>query len=107
MDNLEFLDFRGQKLVATTTWVGTQEFVMAAIPGDRQDSATAEIYAQQNIAIVPGLKITEKTTGTLFQVLSKPEGYSRLVRIKDVRRNLTPVMVPEDELRQKYRFTSM
>ncbi len=106
MDNLEFLDFRGQKLVATTTWVGGQEFVMAAVPSDSQDSATAEIYAQQNIQIVPGLKITDRT-GKLFEVLSKPEGYSRLVRIKDVRRNLTPVNISEDELRRNFRFTSM
>jgi hypothetical protein len=106
MDNLEFVDFRGKKLVATTTWVGAQEFVMAAIPSDRQDAATAEIYAQQNIAIVPGLKITDKM-GKLFEVLSKPEGHSRLVRIKDVRRNLTPINVSEDELRRNFRFTSM
>jgi len=46
MENLEFVDFRGKKLVATTTWVGSQEFVMVAIPSDRQDAATAEIYAQ-------------------------------------------------------------
>lgn len=106
MDNLEFVDFRGQKLVATTTWVGAQEFVMAAVPSDRQDAATADIFAQQNILIVPGLKVTEQM-GKLFEVLSKPEGYSRLVRIKDVRRNLTPVNISEDELRRNFRFTSM
>jgi len=104
--NMEFISFRGQQLEATIISAGGQDFVIAPI-GDRMDRATAEILAQQNIAIVPGLKITEKTTGTLFQVLSKPEGYSRLVRIKDIRRNLTPVNIPEDELRQKYRFTSM
>jgi hypothetical protein len=106
MENLEFLDFRGQKLVATTTWVGGQEFVLAAIPSDRQDAATADIFAQQNIQIVPGLKVTDKM-GKLFEVLSKPEGYSRLVRIKDVRRNLPPINVSEDELRRNFRFTSM
>ena len=106
MDSVEFLDFRGKKLVATTTWVGAQEFVMAPVPSDRQDAATAEIYAQQNIQIVPGLKITDKM-GKLFEVLSSPTGYSRLVTIKDIRRNLTPVNIPEDELRQKYRFTAM
>jgi hypothetical protein len=106
MDNLEFLDFRGKKLVATTTWVGGQEFVMAAVPGDRQDSATAEIYAQQNIEIVPGLKIMEKKTGKEFEILSQPKGYSRHVTIKDARRNLNPVNVTEDELRQNFRFVS-
>ena len=104
MDSVEFLDFRGKKLVASTTWVGSQEFVMAAIPIDRQDAINAEIYAQQKIDIVPGLKVMEKKTGTEFQILSKPNGYSRLVTLKDTRRNLTPVMVPEDDLRRDYRF---
>jgi hypothetical protein len=104
MDNLEFLDFRGQKLVATTTWVGGQEFVMAAVPGDRQDAATADIYAQQNIEIVPGLKIENKKSGKQFEILSKPEGYSRHVTIKDTRRNLNPESITEDELRQNFRF---
>jgi hypothetical protein len=104
MDSEEFLDFRGKKLVATTTWVGHQEFVLAAIPGDRQDAINAEIYAQQKIEIVPGLKVMEKKSGKEFEILSKPNGYSRLVTLKDTRRNLTPVMVPEDELRQNYRF---
>jgi hypothetical protein len=106
MDNLEFLDFRGQKLVATTTWVGGQEFVLAAIPVDRQDSTTAEILAQQNIEIVPGLKITDRS-GKLFEILSRPTGFSKHVRIKDVRRDLTPINVTEDELRRNFRFTSM
>lgn len=43
MDSVEFLDVRGKKLVAQTTWVGTQEFVMAAVLSDRVDSATADI----------------------------------------------------------------
>lgn len=104
MESVEFVDFRGKKLVATTTWVGTQEFVMAPVPGDRQDAATAEIYAQQNIDIVPGLTIKEKKTGKEFTVLSKPIGYSRHVTIKDARRNLNPENITEDELRQNYRF---
>jgi len=104
MSNSEFVNVRGQNLMASSVWAGGQEFLIIAVPGDRIDSATADIVAQQSIAIVPGLKITEKSTGTLFEILSKPEGYSRLVRIKDIRRNLTPVNISEDELRQKYRF---
>ena len=104
MDSTEFLDFRGKKLVATTTWVGAQEFVMAAIPSDRQDSATAEIYAQQNINIVPGLKIVNKKSGKEFEILSKPVGYSKQVTIKETRRNTYPAPITEDELRQNYRF---
>lgn len=104
MDSFEFVDFRGKKLVATTTWVGGQEFVMAAVPSDRQDSATAEIYAQQNIAIVPGLRVMEKRSGKEFEILSSPTGFMKQVSIKDTRRNLTPVRVTEDELRRNYRF---
>jgi hypothetical protein len=107
MDNSEFVNVRGQSLLANTMWVGGQEFLIVAIPRNSQDAITAEILAQQNIQIVPGLKVAEKATGTLFEILSKPEGYSRHVRIKDIRRNLTPINVPEDELRQKYRFTSI
>ena len=107
MNNSEFVNVRGQNLLANSVWSGGQEFLIIAIPGDRQDAATADIVAQQSIEIVPGLKVTEKATGKLFEILSPPTGYSRHVRIKDVRRNLTPVNVPEDELRQKYRFTSM
>jgi hypothetical protein len=90
--------------VATTTWVGGQEFVMAAIPSDRQDAATAEIYAQQNIEIVPGLTIKEKKTGKEFKILSKPIGYSKHITIKETRRNLNPETITEEELRQNYRF---
>ena len=104
MDSVEFLDFRGKKLVATTTWVGGQEFVMAAVPSDRQDSINAEIYAQQKIDIVPGLKVMEKKWGKEFAILSKPIGYSKHVSIQETRRNLSPVNVSEDELRQNYRF---
>jgi len=100
---MEFISFRGKNLEATMITVAGQEFVMAAV-GDRLDSATAEIYAQQKIDIVPGLKATEKKSGTLFEILSKPEGYSRLVSIKDIRRNLTPINVSEDKLRQEFRF---
>ena len=100
---MEFISFRGKNLEATMITVAGQEFVMAAV-GDRLDSATAEIYAQQKIDIVPGLKATEKKSVTLFEILSKPEGYSRLVSIKDIRRNLTPINVSEDKLRQEFRF---
>ena len=105
MDNFEFVSFRGKNLEATRITVARQEFIIAAV-GDRVDSATAEIYAQQKIDIVPGLKVVEKKSGTLFEILSKPEGYSRLVKIKDTRRNLTPVNIAEDELRQNYRFVA-
>ena len=102
---MEFISFRGKNLEATRITVAGQEFVMAAV-GDRVDSATAEIYAQQKIDIVPGLKVIEKKSGTLFEILSSPIGYSRLVKIKDTRRNLTPINVSEDELRQNYRFAA-
>lgn len=101
---MEFISFRGKNLEATVITVGGQEFVMAAV-GDRADSATAEIYGQK-IEIVPGLKVIEKKSGTLFEILSSPIGYSRLVSIKDIRRNLTPVNVPEDKLRQEFRFVA-
>ena len=107
MDNLEFVTARGQNLMASSVWSGGQEFLIVPIPSDRIDSATADILAQQSIAIVPGLKITEKSSGKLFEVLSAPKGYSRHVEIKDIRRDLTPVHIPEDELRQQYRFSSM
>ena len=102
---MEFISFRGKNLEATMITVGGQEFVMAAV-SDRLDSATAEIYSQQKIEIVPGLKATEKKTGTLFEILSKPIGYMKQVSIKDTRRNLTPINVSEDELRQNYRFVA-
>lgn len=90
---------------ATIIRTGGQEFVIAPI-GDRLDSTAARIYAQQKIEIVPGLKVMNLETGTTYQVLSRPEGIMRHVRIKDVARNLTPIAVTEDELRQKYRFMS-
>ena len=45
---MEFLNFRGKNLEATTSWVGGQELVMAAVPSDRQDASSAEVYAQQS-----------------------------------------------------------
>jgi hypothetical protein len=53
---------------------------------------------------VPGLKIKNKKSGKEFEILSKPEGYSRHVTIKDTRRNLNPESITEDELRQNFRF---
>lgn len=102
---MEFLNFRGQQLEATIISTGGQDFVIAAV-GDRLDSAAARIHAQQKIEIVPGLKLTEIATGTTYQVVTKPEGFMRQVMIKDVLRNLTPIAVTEDVLRQKYRFIS-
>ncbi|MEG4087524.1 MULTISPECIES: hypothetical protein [unclassified Microcoleus] len=99
----EFINFRGKNLPATMITVGGQDFLIAAV-GDRQDSAIADIYAQQNIEIVPGLKVMERKSGTLFEILSQPSGHLRHVRIKDTRRNLTPINVTEDRLRQDFRF---
>ena len=102
---MEFLSFRGQQLEATVIRTGGQEFVIAPI-GDRLDSTAPRIYAPQKIDIVPGLKVMELETGTTYQVLSRPEGIMRHVRLKDIVRNLTPIAVTEDELRQKFRFMS-
>lgn len=104
MDNFEFVTVRGKRLEASRMWVGAQEFLIVAVPSDRADSAAAEVYSQQAIEIQPGFKVMEKSTGTIFEILSKPEGYSRIVTLKDYRRNLTPIKVPEDELRQNFRF---
>lgn len=100
---MEFVNFRGRNLQANLITVAGQEFVIAAV-GDRYDSAIADIYAQQNIEIVPGLRVVNKKSGTEFKILSKPIGYSKHVSIQETRRNLSPVNVPEDELRQNYRF---
>jgi hypothetical protein len=43
MDNSEFVTVRGQNLLANSVWSGGQEFLIIAIPVDRQDSATADI----------------------------------------------------------------
>lgn len=102
---MEFINFRGKNLEATMITVAGQQFVMAAV-GDRLDSATAEIYAQQNIEIVPGLKVKEKKSGTLYEILSKPIGFMKQVTIKDTARNLTPINIPEDKLRQEFRFVA-
>ena len=103
---MDFLSFRGQNLEATVVRVGSQEFVFAPLPSQYMDSATARIYSQQKIEIVPGLKLQEIATGTSYEVLSKPEGHMRQVRIKDYRRGLTPINVTEDELRKRFRFVS-
>jgi len=102
---MEFISFRGKNLEATMITVAGQQFVMAAV-GDRLDSATAEIYSQQNIDIVPGLKVREKKTGVLYEILSKPIGFMKQVSIKDTSRNLTPVNITEDKLRQEFRFVA-
>lgn len=86
--------------------MGSQRIVMAVVPADRQDAATAEVYCQQAIEIVPGLKILQKSTGKIFEVLSRPAGVTRMVSVKDFRRNLTPEMISEDELRRNFRFVT-
>ena len=100
---MEFISFRGKNLEATVIMIAGQEFVMASV-ADRFDSIAADVYSQQKIDIVPGLKITEKKTGVLFEILSKPEGYSRLVSVKNVRRNLSGINISEEDLRKNYRF---
>ena len=106
MENTEFITFRGKLLEAKTTWLGNQEIVQAAIPSDRVDSAIFEVYAQQKIDIVPGLKIINKKSGKEFEILSRPAGYSRHVTIKDSRRDLmSSITITEDDLRQNYRFS--
>ncbi|MEG4287263.1 hypothetical protein QUB68_29580 [Microcoleus sp. A006_D1] len=102
---MEFLNFRGQQLEATIVSTGGQDFVIAAV-GDRMDATATRIYAQQKIDIVAGLEVMEIATGTRYKVLSPPEGFMRQVMIKDIARNLTPIAVTEDVLRQKYRFMS-
>ncbi|MEG4521048.1 hypothetical protein [Microcoleus sp. AT9_A5] len=99
------MSFRGQQLEATVISAGGQDFVIAAV-GDRLDSTAARIHSQQKIDIVPGLEVRELATGTRYKVLSRPEGHMRHVRIKDETRNLTPIAVTEDVLRQNYRFVS-
>ena len=100
---MEFVNFRGKNLQATLITVAGQEFLIAAV-GDRQDSAIADIHAQQNIEIVPGLKIVNKKSGKEFEIISKPTGFMRHVQIKETRRNIIPEPITEDELRQNYRF---
>jgi len=92
MNNSEFVNVRGQNLLANSLWSGGQEFLIIAIPGDRQDSATADIYAQQQeIKIEPGMRIKDKRSGIEFKILSKPTGYYKQVEI-------------EDEIHQNFRF---
>lgn len=103
--NFEFVTVRGKLHEGVKTWAASgHEIIVVVIPADRQDAANADIYAQQNIAIVPGLKIEHKKSGTLFEVLSPPTGFMKQISIKDVRRNLTPVRITESELRRNYRF---
>lgn len=101
---MEFINFRGTNLEATIVRAGGQEFIIAAIPATKMDSDAARIYSQQKIEIVPGLKVMELATGTKYEVLSRPEGFFQAVQIKDTLRNATPIFVPENELRQNFRF---
>ena len=105
MENTEFITFRGKLLEAKVTWLGSQEIVQAAIPSDRIDNATFDVYAPQKIDIEPGLKITHKKTGKEFEILSHPVGYSRHVSVRDSRRStMNPVNITEEDLRENYRF---
>ena len=106
MESIEFLTFRGKQVEAKVMWLGNQEVVMAAIHSNRVDSLSADVYAQQKIDIVPGLKIINKKSGKEFEILSRPAGYSRHVTIKDSRRDLmSSIIITEDDLRQNYRFS--
>jgi hypothetical protein len=101
---MEFISFRGKNLEATIITVAGQEFLIAAV-GDRADSAIADTYAQQQeIEIVPGLKIKEKKSGQEFKILSKPIGYCNLVEIQDIHHFQLSTHIAEDELRQNFRF---
>ncbi|MEG3929168.1 hypothetical protein [Microcoleus sp. T3_D1] len=100
---MEFVNFRGKNLQANLITVAGQEFIIAAV-GDRYDSAIADIYSQQNIEIVPGLKIQNKKSGKEFEILSKPSGFMRHIQLKETRRNIMPEPITEQELRQNYRF---
>jgi hypothetical protein len=94
--------------MANSVWSGGQEFLIIAIPGDRQDAATtSDIVAQQPIEIVPGMKIKDKKTGQEFKVLSKPTGFYRQVEIQDIHHVQLSLHVLEDELRQRYHFISV
>ncbi len=53
---MDFLNFEGQNLEATVVWMGREKIVRAVVSADRQDASTAEVYAQQKIGILPGLK---------------------------------------------------
>ncbi|MEG3922971.1 hypothetical protein QUA07_28220 [Microcoleus sp. T3_A4] len=99
----EFINFRGKNLPATMISVGGQDFLIAAV-GDRQDLAIADIYAQQAIEIVPGLKIVNKKSGKEFEIVSQPTGFMKHVSIRETRRSLNPEPITEQELRQNYRF---
>jgi hypothetical protein len=104
---MDFLNDKGQQLQATEIKCGIHKFVIAAIPIDDWDAKSARIAAQQQIEIVPGLKVSELATGRRFEVLSKPEGIMRNVSLKDLTINdyrQTPTWVTEDKLRQKFRF---
>jgi hypothetical protein len=104
---MDFLTYKGQQLAATEIKCGIHKFVIAAIPIDDWDVKSARIAAQQQIKIVPGLKVVENASGRRFEVLSGPEGIMRNISLKDVTiKDLwqNPIWVREDELRQKFRF---
>ena len=104
MDNIEFVTVRGKMREGVCTWANGQEFIIVAVPGDRQDAATAKIYPQQEIEIVPGLRIKEKESGQEFKILSKPIGYCKMVEIQDIHHMRLSTHASEDEIRQNFRF---
>jgi hypothetical protein len=108
MSNSEFVNVRGQNLVASSVWVGAQEFLIVAVPSDRADSGNSDSHVpQQPMEIAPGLIIKEKKSGQEYKVLSKPSGYSREIEIQDIHHMRLSFSIPEDELRQKFWILSM
>jgi hypothetical protein len=107
MDNIEFVTVRGKMLEGVRTWANGQEFIIVAVPGVRQDAATPEIDAQQEIEIVPGLKIKDKKSGQEFKILSKPTGYCKMVEIQDIHHMCLSTHASEDEIRQNFRFVGL
>ncbi|MEG4577575.1 hypothetical protein QUA56_33655 [Microcoleus sp. N3A4] len=103
MADFESVTVRGKTLEASRMWVGAQEFLIVAIPSDR-DAATAEIHTQQAIEIVPGLRIQDKKSGKELKILSKPQGYCNLVEVQDIHHMQLSTHISEDEIRQNFRF---
>jgi hypothetical protein len=106
MSNSEFVNARGQNLLASSVWAGGQEFLIVAVPGDRPDSGNSTPPTQP-IEIVPGLRIKDKKSGQEFKVFSKPIGHLRLVEIQDIHHMQLSRHISEDELRQKFWILSM
>jgi hypothetical protein len=104
MENLELINVRGKNLLAHSMWVGGQEFLIIAIPGDRQDAAPDPYPQQQEIKIALGLRIKNKKSGQEFKILSKPTEYYKQVELQDIHHMQLPLHLTEDEIRQNFWF---